>query len=128
MNTEARTNAITGSVTVTVNEAAGQAAIERAKALLAGIQGGVDKAMKASMSRTVDRLRRESNQAIREKYDITDAGIRAEKKRAGPIQLPERRAGHRHLLRAEDTAVPFRAAHTPKFRRRTSRRGRSRSW
>ena len=79
MNTEARTNAITGSVTVTVNEAAGQAAIERAKALLAGIQGGVDKAMKASMSRTVDRLRRESNQAIREKYDITDTGIRAEK-------------------------------------------------
>ena len=79
MNTEARTNAITGSITVTVNEAAGQAAIERAKALLAGIQGGVDKAMKASMSRTVDRLRRESNQAIREKYDITDAGIRSEK-------------------------------------------------
>ena len=79
MNTEARTNAITGSVTVTVNEAAGQAAIERAKALLAGIQGGGDKAMKASMSRTVDRLRRESNQAIREKYDISDEGIRAEK-------------------------------------------------
>ena len=79
MNTEARTNAITGSVTVTVNEAAGQAAIERAKALLAGIPGGVDKAMKASMSRTVDKLRRESNQAIREKYDITDAGIRSEK-------------------------------------------------
>ena len=79
MNTEARTNGITGSITVTVNEAAGQAAIERAKALLAGIQGGVDKAMKASMSRTVDRLRRESNQAIREKYDITDAGIRSEK-------------------------------------------------
>ena len=79
MNTEARTNAITGSVTVTVNEAAGQAAIERAKALLAGIPGGVDKAMKASMSRTVDRLRRDSNQAIREKYDISDEGIRAEK-------------------------------------------------
>ena len=79
MNTEARSNAITGSITVTVNEAAGQAAIERAKALLAGIPGGVDKAMKASMSRTVDRLRRESNQAIREKYDITDTGIRAEK-------------------------------------------------
>lgn len=79
MNTEARTNGITGSITVTVNEAAGQAAIERAKALLAGIPGGVDKAMKASMSRTVDKLRRESNQAIREKYDITDAGIRSEK-------------------------------------------------
>ncbi len=79
MNTEARTNAITGSVTVTVNEAAGQAAIERAKALLAGIQGGVDKAAKAAMSRTVDRLRRDSNRAIREKYDISDEGIRAEK-------------------------------------------------
>ena len=79
MNTEARTNGITGSVVVTVNEAAGQAAIERAKTLLAGIPGGVDKAAKAAMSRTVDRLRRDSNQAIREKYDISDEGIRAEK-------------------------------------------------
>ena len=79
MNTEARTNGITGSIVVTVNEAAGQAAIERAKTLLAGIPGGVDKAAKAAMSRTVDRLRRDSNQAIREKYDITDEGIRAEK-------------------------------------------------
>lgn len=79
MNTEARTNGITGSIVVTVNEAAGQAAIERAKALLAGIPGGVDKAAKAAMSRTVDRLRRDSNQAIREKYDISDEGIRAEK-------------------------------------------------
>ena len=79
MNTEARTNAITGSIVVTVNEAAGQAAIERAKTLLAGIPGGVDKAAKAAMSRTVDRLRRDSNQAIREKYDISDEGIRAEK-------------------------------------------------
>ena len=79
MNTEARTNGITGSIVVTVNEAAGQAAIERAKTLLAGIPGGVDKAAKAAMSRTVDRLRRGSNQAIREKYDISDEGIRAEK-------------------------------------------------
>lgn len=79
MNTEARTNRITGSIVVTVNEAAGQAAIERAKTLLAGIPGGVDKAAKAAMSRTVDRLRRDSNQAIREKYDISDEGIRAEK-------------------------------------------------
>lgn len=79
MNTEARTNGITGSVTVTVNEAAGQAAIERAKALLSNIPGGVDKAMKAAMSRTVQRLRSESNKAIQEKYDISDAGIRSEK-------------------------------------------------
>ncbi|NCE63026.1 hypothetical protein D1159_00165 [Pseudoflavonifractor sp. 524-17] len=79
MNTQARTNAITGSITVTVNEAAGQEAIERAKALLASIPGGLDKAVKAAMSRTVRRLRSESSRAIQEKYDISDAGIRTEK-------------------------------------------------
>ncbi len=79
MNTEARTNGITGSITVTVNEAAGQAAIERAKALLSNIPDGVDKAMKAAMSRTVQRLRSDANRAIQEKYDISDAGIRTEK-------------------------------------------------
>ena len=78
MNTEARTGR-GGFLYVTVNEAAGQAAIERAKALLAGIPDGVDKAVRASMSRTVDRLRRESNRTIREKYDITDEGLRADK-------------------------------------------------
>lgn len=79
MNTETRTNGITGSIAVTVNEAAGQAAIERAKALLSTIPDGVDKAVKAAMSRTVQRLRSESNKAIQEKYDITDDGIRTEK-------------------------------------------------
>lgn len=79
MNSEARTSSVTGGITVTVNEAAGQEAIERAKALLAGIPGGMDKAMKAAMSRTVRRLRSESNKAIQEKYDISDAGIRTEK-------------------------------------------------
>lgn len=79
MNTEARTNGITGSIVVTVTDAAGKEAVERAKALLAGIPGGVDKAMKAAMSRTVQKVRSGSNQAIREKYDITDEGIRAEK-------------------------------------------------
>lgn len=79
MNSAASTNNITGSVVVTVNEAAGQEAIERAKALLAGIPGGMDKAVKAAMSRTVRRLQSESNKAIQEKYDISDAGIRTEK-------------------------------------------------
>lgn len=79
MNSNASTNNITGGVTVTVNEAAGQEAIERAKTLLDGIPDGVDKAVKAAMSRTVQRLRSESNKAIREKYDISDADIRAEK-------------------------------------------------
>ena len=79
MNSTVSANSITGSVTVTVNEAAGQEAIERAHALLAGIPDGVDKAVKAAMSRTVHRLRSESNKAIQEKYDISDAGIRTEK-------------------------------------------------
>lgn len=79
MNSAASTNNITGAIAVTVNEAAGQEAIERAKALLTGIPGGMDKAMKAAMSRTVHRLRSESNKAIQEKYDISDAGIRQEK-------------------------------------------------
>ncbi len=79
MNSAASTNSITGGVTVTVSEAAGQEAVERAKALLAGIPDGVDKAMKAAMSRTVGRLRSESDKAIQEKYDISDAGIRSEK-------------------------------------------------
>lgn len=79
MNSNASTNSITGGVTVTVNEAAGQEAIERAKALLAGIPDGVDKAMKAAMSRTVQKLRSGSNKAIQERYDISDAGIRTEK-------------------------------------------------
>ncbi len=79
MNSSASTNRITGGVTVTVNEAAGQQAVERAKALLTGIQGGAEKAMRAAMSRTVQRLRSGSNRAIQEKYDISDANIRSEK-------------------------------------------------
>lgn len=79
MNSEASANKITGGITVTVNDAAGQEAIQRARALLNGVQGGVEKAVRAAMSRTVQRLRSGSNQAIQEKYDISDAGIRAEK-------------------------------------------------
>lgn len=79
MNSAASTNRITGGITVTVNEFAGQEAIERAKALLNGIPGGVDKAMKAAMSRTVQKVRSGSNKAIQEKYDISDDGLRTEK-------------------------------------------------
>lgn len=79
MNSAASTNNITGAVTVTVNEAVGQAAIERAKILLANIPGGVDKAVKAAMSKTVQKLRSGANDAIQTKYDISDAGIRTEK-------------------------------------------------
>lgn len=79
MNSTVSANSITGSVTVQVNEAAGQEVINRAKTLLTGIPDGLDKAMKAAMSRTVQKLRSESNKAIQEKYDISDAGIRSEK-------------------------------------------------
>ena len=79
MNSTASTNRLTGGITVTVNDDAGQQAVQRAKALLSGIAGGTEKAMKAAMSRTVQRLRSGTNKAIREKYDISDAGIRAEK-------------------------------------------------
>lgn len=78
MNTGARTNGVTGTITVTVNEAAGQEAIKRAETMLANIPGGVDKAVRAAMSRTVDKLRRESSRAIRERYDISNAGLRLE--------------------------------------------------
>ena len=115
MNTEARTNGITGSITVTVNEAAGQAAIERAKSLLAGIPGGVEKAMKASMSRTVDRLRRESNEAIREKYDITATATRTVCRRPSPSP------GARY--RCTVSAGPIQRSLL-----RTSRREESQSW
>ncbi len=79
MNSTVRTNDRTGSIVVTVNEYAGQEAIERAKSLLTGIPDGLDKAMKAAMSRTVQKVRSGSNKAIQEKYDISDAGIRSEK-------------------------------------------------
>lgn len=79
MNSTASVNDATGAVTVKINEAAGQEVIDRARVLLAGIPDGVDKAVKAAMSRTVQKLRSQSNKAIQEKYDISDAGIRTEK-------------------------------------------------
>lgn len=79
MNSEVLAGGGAGPVVIRVNEAAGQEAIDRARALLDGIPGGVDKAVKAAMSRAVQKVRSGSNRAIREKYDISDAGIRSEK-------------------------------------------------
>jgi hypothetical protein len=50
--------------------------LERTKALLAGIPGGVDKAVKAAMKKTTSAVRRDSADAIRERYDISKANIR----------------------------------------------------
>ena len=58
-------------------EATGQETLERMQKLLAGIPGGVEKAGKSAMSRTVSHLRTNSAKAIRERYDIPAANIRA---------------------------------------------------
>lgn len=54
-----------------------QDAIDRAKRLLAGVEGGMDKAVKAALSRAVSHLRANSARAIRERYAISVANIRA---------------------------------------------------
>lgn len=58
-------------------QAAGQESLERAKKLLAGIPGGVDRAVKPAMQRAVSHLRTNSAKAIRERYDISASNIRA---------------------------------------------------
>lgn len=63
----------------TVNvQAAGQESLERANKLLSGIPGGLDKAVRAAMARTVSHLRSSSTKAIREKYAISAQNLRAE--------------------------------------------------
>lgn len=59
-------------------EAAGTESLERAKKLLADIPGGVDKAVRSAMARSVSHLRTSSARIIRERYDIKAANIRAE--------------------------------------------------
>ena len=88
MNTEARTDRINRGIIVTVTDAAGQEAVERAKALLAGIPGGVEKAVKSAVRSAERTLRSGSKKAIREKYDISGAGLRldADESRQGRAQ------------------------------------------
>lgn len=64
-----------GFVGIQVSVAA-QVAIERAVNLLAGIEGGVDKAVKIAMRKAVARLRRSNVNAVRERYAISTSGIR----------------------------------------------------
>ena len=58
-------------------EAAGQETLERMQKLLAGFPNGVEKASRSAMSRAVSHLRTNSAKAIRERYDISAANIRA---------------------------------------------------
>ena len=54
----------------------GQEAIDRAARLLAGVEGGVEKAVRSAMSRAVARLRSSNVKAVRERYAISAASIR----------------------------------------------------
>lgn len=58
-------------------EATSQETLDRAAKLLAGVEGGMDKAVKNALDRAVSHLRSHSAQAIRERYAISVANIRA---------------------------------------------------
>lgn len=55
---------------------AGQEALERAEQLLAGIPGGVEKAVRSAMARSASHLKTQSSRISRERYDIKAANIR----------------------------------------------------
>ena len=55
---------------------AGQEAIDRAVRLLAGVEGGLEKALRSATSRAAARLRSANVQAVRERYAISAANIR----------------------------------------------------
>lgn len=59
-------------------EEVGKDSLERAEKLLAGIPGGMDKAVKSAMSRAMSHLRTNSAKEIRKKFSISTAAIRAE--------------------------------------------------
>lgn len=59
-------------------EAAGKDALDRATKLLAGIDGGIERAIKSAMPRAVSHLRTNSARAIRERYAISTSNLRTE--------------------------------------------------
>ena len=61
---------------VTIEEFGG-GSLSRAEKLLAGIPGGVEKALKSAMTRTVSHLQTKSTERIRERYAISQQNIRA---------------------------------------------------
>lgn len=62
-----------GGIQITV---AGQEAIDRASKMLAGIEGGMEKAVRSAMNKAVARLRKANVAAVRERYAISAANIR----------------------------------------------------
>ena len=97
-------------------EAVGQETIDRASKLLAGINGGVERAVRSAMSRTVSHLRTQSEEAIRERYAISVAALRTEQNirvrysyRDG-VQAAVSFAGHKIPLYRYDGAAPTQPA------------------
>lgn len=58
--------------------ATGKESIDNAAKLLSGIEGGLERAVRSAMNRAVARLRRANVEAVRERYAISAANIRAE--------------------------------------------------
>ena len=89
---------------------ANQEVLDRAAALLTGIDGGMEKAIKSAMSRAVSGLRSNTVKAIREKYAISAAAIRANENvtvrytRQDGLQAFIRFAGHKIPLYRYDGA------------------------
>ena len=52
--------------------------LQHVQKVLAGVPGGVEKAVKSAMTRTVQNLRTNSGRVIRERYDISRKNIRAD--------------------------------------------------
>lgn len=65
-------------ITVRRDDLAGTGTLERVTRLLAGIEGGAEKALEGAMARAGSHLRTNSGRAIRERYDISQAAIRDE--------------------------------------------------
>lgn len=63
-------------VEISLNETS-EGSLDRASKMLAGISGGMDKAVHAAMERATDHMRTISSRKIREVYAITDSNIRA---------------------------------------------------
>lgn len=57
---------------------AGQETIDRAAKLLAGVEGGMERAVRSAMSKAVARLRKSNVAAVRERYAISPKNIRDE--------------------------------------------------
>ncbi len=58
-------------------EEVGASTVKKAEKILAGVPGGIEKALKDAMSRAVSKIRTGSSDKIRERYAISKSNIRA---------------------------------------------------